>query len=113
MKKVSVDKRVIEKFLPHNYEASAGQFKMRDVLRRNMWEFSTGFLKGEDGEAWFDYMQDFLQSSEVFLLQGSTKVPVIIEPGDFDLKEDYNYEYYVRFTALSAYEEDVFTAELT
>jgi hypothetical protein len=113
MKKVSVDKRVIEKFLPHNYEASAGQFKMRDVLRRNMWEFSTGFLKGEDGEAWFDYMQDFLQSSEVFLLQGNTKVPVIIEPGDFDLKEDYNYEYYVRFTALSAYEEDVFTAELT
>jgi hypothetical protein len=54
-------------------------------------------------------MQDFLSSSSVFLQQGSARLPIIIEPGDFNMQEDLNYEYAVQFTARTAFNDEVYT----
>ena len=105
-KMAAIDQRLTENFLPHNYSAQAGQFKNSNAVRQNMWSFSSGYLPSPQ---WFDYMQDFLSSSAVSLQQGATRLPIIIEPGDFNMQEDLNYEYAVQFTARTAFNDEVYT----
>jgi hypothetical protein len=71
--------------------------------------YSTGLFSDEYASQWLDYMQDFLLSRRVFLLQDGALIPVIVSGGSYPLNADQVYEKVVRFTAMNSYQEENYT----
>jgi len=104
-----INKNEIAKFLPYNYSSLDGEREMNDVSLRESDNFSTGYFNDQYGKLWLDYMKDLLLSKRVFDVTDGTRVPVMIQPATYPMGADQNYEYYVRFVAADAYEDENYT----
>jgi len=48
-------------------------------------------------------------SEKVYDITTGDRVPINILPGSFNIKKSNDYKYFLRFKAISAYEDQVFT----
>jgi hypothetical protein len=108
---VEIGKEEIVKFLPIAYEQADGEREVNSAVSRFSGNYSTGFFDQKNASEWLDYMQDFLLSKRVFLIQGSNLVPVVVQGGSYALNADQVYEKAIRFTALNSYQEENYTPE--
>lgn len=99
---------LLQKFLPHDYDALAGEFMVNEVtsIKRN--SYSSGFIRGHQSADWHAYMEEFLLSPRVYLTSGSTRLPVVITGGEHSI-QDQNHERFIRFEAKPAYDNVSFT----
>lgn len=111
-KSAVISKTEVAKFLAYNYNALDGEFEMNDVSLRESTNLSTGYIKQADALAWVEYMEDFLTSRRVFDVTDGQRRPIQIKPATFAIAQDQNYEYFVRFTADGAYEDENYTPKL-
>jgi len=108
-KNVVVSKNEVVKFLPYNYSATDGQFEMNDAVIRESDNLSSGYFTDQYGKDWLDYMKDLLLSKRVFDVTNGDRLPLKIQPATYPMGADQNYEYFVRFVAGDAYEDENYT----
>jgi hypothetical protein len=103
-------REILQRFLPHNYVASQGEFLANSIqsLKRN--SYSSGYIKDRLAKQWNAYMEDFMLSPRILEVTNGLRKPVVITSGDINI-EDQNYERYFRFEAKPAYDNDSFTPE--
>lgn len=101
-------REVVQRFLPHDYSPSDGEFASSNVTLQPNWNYSSGFIKGKFAKEWHEYMQDFLKSHRIFDVTGGTRTPINIMEGSWS-RVDQNYQRFIRFDAKPAYEDQSFT----
>lgn len=106
---VIIAKNEVAKFLPYNYNALDGEREMNDVTLRESNSISSGYIKDSLGAAWLDYMKDLLMARKVYEVTDGRRIPLMIQPATYPMKTDQNFEYFLRFTALNAYEDENYT----
>ncbi len=107
-----VSKNTSIKYLPYNYAALDGEKQVNNSALQNSTQISTGFFTGRYGAAWRDYMRDFLLSRQVYDVTNGDRKPVIIQGGSYPMGADQLFQFYIRFTAMDAYEDENYTPDL-
>lgn len=101
-------REVVQKFLPHNYAASDGEFASNNNTLQPKDNYSSGHIKGRMAEAWHEYMQDFLMSPRIYHVTDGRRMPVNIIAGSWN-KADQDYQRYIRFDVKPGYDDQSFT----
>lgn len=99
---------VVQKFLPHDYAALDGEFAVNGVLMEERKTFSSGFIKEKLAAEWHEYLKDFMMSPLIYDVTSGLRYPVVITGGSH-VREDQNYERFIRFEAREAYDNDSFS----
>lgn len=99
---------VVQKFLPHDYAALDGEFAVNSVLMEEKKAFSSGFIKEKLAAEWHEYLKDFMISPIIYDITDGQRYPVVITGGSH-VREDQNYERFIRFEAREAYDNDSYT----
>ena len=109
----SLQKTIIQKHLPMDYNALDGELEVNESYRQQITDHSTGFITGAYAKEYKEYLQDFLLSPRVFDITNGDRVPVIVESGDIVLsnEEDEKYMHYIRFRVQEAYINNSFTPQ--
>lgn len=94
------------KFLPYNYAALDGEKETNHATLQEGGSYSTGYAASA---AWHEYLKDFLLSRRVYDVTDGKRRPVQVQGGGFATGADQVYERYIRFTAVSSYEDENFT----
>jgi len=99
---------VVQRFLPHNYNPSDGEFASASATLQPTLNYSSGFITGRLARDWHEYMQDFLNSSKIFDVTGGARSPINIVAGNW-MYADQQYQRYIRFDVKPAYDDQSFT----
>jgi hypothetical protein len=97
--------------LAKDYAALDGELVKRSASIRDEGSYSSGYFDGPDAKDWGRYMKDFLISNQVYLLQGTQRIPVVIDQTDYEITRETDYRYFVRFKILGSYEDEVYTPD--
>lgn len=108
---VAIDKQVRQKYLPMNYEALDGELAADGASFQKKSDISSGYLTGKSGLQYQQYLLDFLISPEVYEITNGTRIPVVIKADSMPYKDDDSYEYFIRFSAIEAYNNHSFTPD--
>jgi hypothetical protein len=106
--KVTYNRDVVQKFLPHDYKPLDGEFSSTSTSRQRQVSFSSGFIKNRFAEEWHEYMQEILGTSILFDITTGARIPMAIVNGEFS-SEDQNYQRFIRIEARDSYDDVVFT----
>lgn len=99
---------VVQRFLPHNYEALDGEFAINSTIMAVKKSYSSGHIKGRMAALWHEYMKEFMMSTRIYDVTNGDRKPVVISGGTH-VREDQNYKRYIRFETKSAYDDTSFT----
>jgi len=106
-----VEKTVVQKHLPMDYNALDGELEVNDSVFQKVSDYSTGFLKGSYGKEYQRALLDFMNSRRVYEVTTGQRVPVIVEKATMRYTEDESNEYYLRFSLQEAYINHSFTPD--
>lgn len=99
---------VVQKFLPHNYSPSDGEFAQNSITRVTNKSIGSGYVKGQLAEEWHEYLQDFIGSPIIYDVTDGKRYPVVVVGGEWG-DEDQNYERFIRIEARDAYNNNSYT----
>jgi hypothetical protein len=106
--KTTFNRKVIQKFLAHNYSALDGEFQSINVIRQQQRSIGSGLIKNKLAKEWHEYLKDFIGSRLLFDITDSSRRPIVVSGGDHN-SEDQNYELFIRFDVRDAYDNNIFT----
>ncbi|MEJ0030948.1 MAG: hypothetical protein WDO15_11485 [Bacteroidota bacterium] len=101
---------IARKYLKPGYAASDGEFSQGTVEVQNSRSMGSGYIL-PDGKEWQEYMRDMLRSPFVFDVTSGIRVPILVTATELPGTEDHNYKYMVRFDAIDAYADVVYTPD--
>jgi len=96
-----MDGDIIQKYLPPSYTALSGQLQSSEKTFAKKKSYSTGYLPSA---AWQEYLTDLLLTRYFFDVTDGKRYPMVVTTKDMRAKEDQDYEFFVRFEALDAYQ---------
>lgn len=105
------DRTVIQKYLPIDYDVNDGEMEINHVTGQRSNSFSSGFFTGQYAEQWMEYMRDLVRTTRFYDVTSGTRVPMLITTGSIKVKEDQDYERYVRIDAIEAYNHESYTPD--
>lgn len=103
---LETSKEQIVKYLPLGYAGAEGEIQVNESSMQLSHSYGSGNDLTSD---WLEYMSDLLSSKRVYLLEGNRVKPIIVDADSYDMGEDQNYERFIRFKAVEAFEEENYT----
>ena len=101
-----IDRQNGERVIGSSYSPS-------DASRFSYNSMSYASIKGNSGmqlnRAWFNHLQEFIRSNEVFEIQGNSLVPVVIESNNYKGEKSYDYELAAEFEYSIAQTDNAYT----
>lgn len=105
--KNSVKYNASKRMVTYDNSPKTASYQINSSAHRSEWEMSTGFIR--DRETAY-YMLDFLsQRSSLYLLRDNDYFPYqMLGPSTHDVEIDDEFNYYLRFKVLGAFEENTY-----
>lgn len=107
-----ISKDTIQKYLAPVYSPTDGQFQGTESTYRARVNYSTGYITGKYGKEWKAYMTDLLLTRYFYDVSNGSRFPMMVTSNKMNAKEDHRYDHFVRFDAVSAYQDPAYTPDL-
>lgn len=105
------ERQVVRKNLSDGYTPAQGEYAQTFAEGQPARELGTGYFLETDSKEWQLYMRDLMKSPRIFDVTRGTRIPLIITSAELAGPQSRNYRYAVRFEAIEAYSDEVYTPD--
>jgi len=104
-------RQVVRVNLPDDYAATQGEYAQTFVEGQTAKEMGSGYFLETDSKEWLLYMRDLMKSPKIFDVTTGTRRPLMITSGELAGPQSRSYKHSVRFEAIEAYSDEVYTPD--